>query len=57
MCDFTAAFGRPQPTVSHHLAKLRAASLVEVSRKGTWSYWRMADELSPSGRAAPGIVP
>lgn len=57
VCDFTAAFGLSQPTVSHHLAKLRAVGLVEMTKEGTWSYWRMADELSPAAEAALGIVP
>ena len=29
ICDFTAAFELSQPTISHHMAKLRDAGLVE----------------------------
>ncbi len=29
VCDFTAAFDLGQPTISHHLAKLREAGLVD----------------------------
>ncbi len=45
ICDFTAAFSLSQPTVSHHMAKLRAAGLVDATRKGIWSYYRMRRDL------------
>src|SRR5919109_4216193 len=32
VCDFTAAFDLGQPTVSHHLARLRDAGLVRSSK-------------------------
>ena len=34
VCDFTATFDLSQPTVSHHMARLRDAGLVEVTKKG-----------------------
>ena len=30
ICDFTATFGLSQPTVSHHMKKLREAGLVDA---------------------------
>jgi ArsR family transcriptional regulator, arsenate/arsenite/antimonite-responsive transcriptional repressor len=45
ICDFTATFDLSQPTVSHHMARLRQVGLVEVSRKGGWSYYRLRPEL------------
>jgi ArsR family transcriptional regulator, arsenate/arsenite/antimonite-responsive transcriptional repressor len=47
--------GVSQPTVSHHLRKLREAGLLTCERRGTWVYYRveagvlqaMADMLSP----------
>jgi len=36
-----------QPTVSHHLAILREAGLVTVSRRGVWAYYAP----SPQGLA------
>lgn len=39
VCDFTEPLGLSQPTVSHHLRKLREAGLVHVERRGTWSYY------------------
>jgi ArsR family transcriptional regulator, arsenate/arsenite/antimonite-responsive transcriptional repressor len=32
--------GVSQPTVSHHLRRLREAGLVEAERRGTWVYYR-----------------
>ncbi|HYY55112.1 MAG TPA: metalloregulator ArsR/SmtB family transcription factor [Candidatus Dormibacteraeota bacterium] len=45
ICDFTATFKLSQPTVSHHMKKLRDAGLVEVSRKGIWAYYRLRPHL------------
>jgi ArsR family transcriptional regulator len=44
VCDLTEAFDLSQPTVSHHLKLLRHAGLVEVSRRGTWAYYRLVPE-------------
>lgn len=45
VCDFTAAFELSQPTISHHMARLKAAGLVEVSRKGIWAYYHLTPNL------------
>jgi DNA-binding transcriptional ArsR family regulator len=46
VCDFTAPLGLGQPTVSHHMARLRAAGLVESEKRGVWTYYRLRDDLS-----------
>src|SRR5438552_15865471 len=46
ICDFTATFKLSQPTVSHHMKKLRDARLGESSRKGIWTYYRSRPHLS-----------
>lgn len=51
ICDFTAVFDLSQPTVSHHMSKLREAGLVEVSRRGIWSYYRLNPQLDATTRA------
>ena len=51
ICDFTAAFELSQPTISHHMAKLRSAGLVEAEKGGIWTYYRLADPL-PSRASA-----
>lgn len=33
--------GVSQPTVSHHLRKLREAGLIDSERRGTWVYYRL----------------
>lgn len=45
ICDFTATFSLSQPTVSHHMAKLREAGLVEATRRGIWAYYRLKPHL------------
>ena len=45
ICDFTATFDISQPTVSHHMAKLREVGLVDVTKRGIWSFYRLAPDL------------
>lgn len=42
VCDLEAALPVRQPTVSHHLARLRRAGLVTVERRGLWAYYTVA---------------
>lgn len=49
VCDI-ADVGVSQPTVSHHLKKLREAGLLLSERRGTWVYYR----VEPSVLAAMG---
>jgi ArsR family transcriptional regulator len=44
VCDFTAGLPLNQPTVSHHLRLLRESGLVTADRRGTWMYYRLADD-------------
>ena len=50
VCDFTATFDLSQPTISHHMAKLRDAGLIEATKQGIWSYYRLAPNLPASVR-------
>jgi ArsR family transcriptional regulator len=43
-------FGLSQPTVSHHLARLRDAGLLEVTRKGGWAYYNLRRDLPAATR-------
>ncbi len=45
ICDFTASLDLSQPTISHHMAKLKEAGLVESEKKGIWMYYRLRDDL------------
>ncbi len=48
ICDFTAGLGLTQHTISHHMAKLKDAGLVDFDKRGIWVYYRLADGL-PAG--------
>jgi ArsR family transcriptional regulator len=50
ICDFTAGLGLSQPTISHHMSKLREAGLVDSEKRGVWVYYRLRDKLAPSTR-------
>ena len=52
VCDFTAALPLNQPTVSHHLRLLREAGLVTTQRRGTWMYYRLAEDALARLQAA-----
>jgi ArsR family transcriptional regulator len=52
VCDFTATIRLGQPTVSHHLAKLRQAGIVTSVRRGLWSFYHLDPEMPAAARAA-----
>jgi ArsR family transcriptional regulator len=54
VCDFTAGLGLTQPTISHHMAKLKAAGLVESEKRGIWVYYRLRTRLAPATRRLLG---
>ena len=57
ICDFTATFDLGQPTISHHMGKLRAAGLVESEKRGLWIYYRLRGDLaSPTIRLIDSLV-
>jgi ArsR family transcriptional regulator len=41
VCDLQAVLGLSQPTVSHHLKKLRGAGLLTRTQRGTWAYYAL----------------
>ncbi len=51
VCDISDV-GVSQPTVSHHLKKLKEAGLLSSERRGTWVYYR----VEPSVLAAMGHI-
>jgi ArsR family transcriptional regulator, arsenate/arsenite/antimonite-responsive transcriptional repressor len=56
VCDFTAAFELGQPTISHHLAKLREAGMVTSFKRGIWAFYRLDPDMSPAARAAVDLL-
>lgn len=43
-CELVEPLGRSQPTVSHHLAVLTDAGLVDREKRGKWAYYRLRPE-------------
>jgi ArsR family transcriptional regulator, arsenate/arsenite/antimonite-responsive transcriptional repressor len=39
VCDLAEEFDLTQPTISHHLRKLRESGLVDQERRGTWVFY------------------
>jgi ArsR family transcriptional regulator len=39
VCELVPLFDVAQPTLSHHLRKLRDAGIVGVEKRGLWSYY------------------
>jgi ArsR family transcriptional regulator, arsenate/arsenite/antimonite-responsive transcriptional repressor len=52
VCDFTAAFDLGQPTISHHLAKLREAGIVTSFKRGIWAFYQLNPDMSHAARSA-----
>jgi len=50
ICDFTAGLDLTQPTISHHMAKLKEAGLVESDKQGIWVYYRLRADLPADTR-------
>src|SRR3954469_2152005 len=39
VCELVPLFDVSQPTLSHHLKKLREAGIVDAERRGLWAYY------------------
>jgi ArsR family transcriptional regulator len=39
VCELVPLFDISQPTLSHHLGKLRAVGIVDSERRGLWAYY------------------
>lgn len=39
VCELVPLFDIGQPTLSHHLKRLRDAGLIDVERRGLWSFY------------------
>ena len=44
VCDLIEPLGLSQPTVSHHLKKLRAAGLLRREQRGVWAYYSLDED-------------
>ena len=44
VCELVPLFDVAQPTLSHHLKKLREAGIVDSERQGLWAYYYVIPE-------------
>ncbi len=44
VCELVPLFDISQPTLSHHLARLRSAGIVDSERRGLWAYYYVKSE-------------
>jgi ArsR family transcriptional regulator len=56
VCDFTAAFDLGQPTISHHLGKLREVGIVTSFKHGIWVFYQLNPDMSSTARAAVQLM-
>lgn len=56
VCDLTELLELPQPSVSRHLACLRRAGLVEVTRAWKFAHYRLAEAPDDVHRTLLGCV-
>jgi ArsR family transcriptional regulator len=52
VCDLVDPVGRSQPTVSHHLAVLVDAGILEREKRGRWAWYRLVPERLAAVRQA-----
>ncbi len=52
VCDLQTSLQMTQSRLSRHLKILKDAKFLQVTRKGTWAYYRLEDEFDPFHQAA-----
>jgi ArsR family transcriptional regulator len=57
VCDFTGAFDLGQPTVSHHLGKLKAAGFITSFKRGVWAFYQLREDMPAPAKAALATIP
>ena len=45
VCELVPLFDIAQPTLSHHLKKLREAGIVDSERRGLWAYYYVVPDV------------
>jgi ArsR family transcriptional regulator, arsenate/arsenite/antimonite-responsive transcriptional repressor len=50
ICDLETTFDLSQSTLSHHMARLRDAGLVESGKQGIWCYYTLRADLPAATR-------
>lgn len=44
VCYINAALDKPQSTISHHLAILKRANIINLEKKGKWNYYSLKNQ-------------
>lgn len=57
VCDLTSVLAVGQPTVSHHLARLKDAGLVTSEKRGVWAYYALATDLPAEAATILALIP
>lgn len=55
-CDLVEPIGRSQPTVSHHLAQLVEAGILQREKRGRWAWYRVVPERLEAIRDALSLT-
>jgi ArsR family transcriptional regulator len=56
VCHIQEALGSSQPLISRHLGVLRHSGIVTHRRKGSWVYYRVAEQLDERSRQVVDAV-
>lgn len=56
VCELVALFDVSQPTLSHHLRRLREVGLIDVERRGLWAFYCVLMLSRAISSALPPIV-
>jgi ArsR family transcriptional regulator, arsenate/arsenite/antimonite-responsive transcriptional repressor len=46
ICDLVAVYELTQPTISHHMAVLKAAGLIDSEKRGLWCFYSLRRDLA-----------
>jgi DNA-binding transcriptional ArsR family regulator len=57
VCDFTAAFALGQPTVSHHLGKLKGAGFIRSFKRGVWAFYSLREDMPETAKQIVRLIP
>ncbi len=57
VCELTEVLAVSQPTISHHLARLRQAGLIREQRMGQWVFYRVVADRVPFWAALVAALP